>query len=134
MSLKKTSRRSHSTMNELNITPLLDLVFVLLVIFIITTPQLVNNLEINLPSGKPLTAIPPAKPTRIEVNAQGVITLDDATVTLAELKTQLAALKSQRPDLSVVVKGADEVDYQSMVNVMDTLRQLEITKMGLVTE
>jgi len=134
MSLKKTSRRSHSTMNELNITPLLDLVFVLLVIFIITTPQLVNNLEINLPSGKPLTAIPPTKPTRIEVNAQGVITLDDATVTLPELKTQLAALKSQRPDLSVVVKGADEVDYQSMVNVMDTLRQLEITKMGLVTE
>ena len=58
----------------------------------------------------------------------------DATVTLPELKTQLAALKSQRPDLSVVVKGADEVDYQSMVNVMDTLRQLEITKMGLVTE
>ncbi len=52
MSLKKTSKRGHSTMNELNITPLLDLVFVLLVIFIITTPQLVNNLEINLPSGK----------------------------------------------------------------------------------
>ena len=53
MSLKKTSRNSHGTMNELNITPLLDLVFVLLVIFIITTPQLMNNLEMNLPSGKP---------------------------------------------------------------------------------
>ena len=53
MSLKKTSKRGHSTMSELNITPLLDLVFVLLVIFIITTPQLVNNLEMTLPSGKP---------------------------------------------------------------------------------
>ena len=50
MSLKKTSQRGHGTMNELNITPLLDLVFVLLVIFIITTPQLMNNLEMNLPS------------------------------------------------------------------------------------
>jgi biopolymer transport protein ExbD len=53
MSLKKTTRRGHSTLNELNITPLLDLVFVLLVIFIITTPQMVNNLEMFLPSGKP---------------------------------------------------------------------------------
>ena len=51
--MKKTSKRGHSTMNELNITPLLDLVFVLLVIFIITTPQMVNNLEMTLPSGKP---------------------------------------------------------------------------------
>ena len=59
MSLKKTTRRGHHTLNELNITPLLDLVFVLLVIFIITTPQLVNNLEMFLPSGKPL---PPADP------------------------------------------------------------------------
>ena len=53
MSLKKTTQRHHGTMTELNITPLLDLVFVLLVIFIITTPQLMNNLQINLPSGKP---------------------------------------------------------------------------------
>jgi biopolymer transport protein ExbD len=50
MSLKKTSRSQHSSLNELNITPLLDLVFVLLVIFIITTPQMMNNLEMNLPS------------------------------------------------------------------------------------
>ena len=53
MSLKKTSRSQHSSLTELNITPLLDLVFVLLVIFIITTPQMMNNLEMNLPSGTP---------------------------------------------------------------------------------
>ena len=56
--MKKTSKRGHSTMSELNITPLLDLVFVLLVIFIITTPQMVNSLEMALPSGKP----PPPNP------------------------------------------------------------------------
>ena len=50
---KRIRRESHGSLNELNITPLLDLVFVLLVIFIITTPQLTNSLEINLPSGKP---------------------------------------------------------------------------------
>lgn len=136
MSLKKTSKRGHSTMNELNITPLLDLVFVLLVIFIITTPQLVNNLEINLPSGKPPPADnkPKPKPTRIEVNATGQIALNDETVTLPQLKEKLSQFKAANPDLGVVVKGADEADYQIMVNVMDTLRQLDITKMGLATE
>ena len=136
MSLKKTSKRGHSTMNELNITPLLDLVFVLLVIFIITTPQLVNNLEINLPSGKPPAADhrPKPKPSRIAVSGAGQITLNDAVVTVPQLKEQLAQLKAGNPELGVVLKGADEADYQIMVNVMDTLRQLDITKMGLATD
>jgi biopolymer transport protein ExbD len=136
MSLKKTSKRGHSTMNELNITPLLDLVFVLLVIFIITTPQLVNNLEINLPSPKPPPADnkPKPKPGRIEVSAAGQITLNEEVVTVPQLKDRLQALKTANPDFGVVLKGADEVDYQVMVSVMDTLRQLDITKMGLATE
>ena len=134
MSLKKTSRKSHSTMTELNITPLLDLVFVLLVIFIITTPQLMNNLEINLPSGKPPEQKPREEPTRIEVDGQGTISLDREVVTAAQLKEKLAALKAANRDMGVVVKGADETDYQIMVGVLDTLRQLDITKMGMATD
>jgi biopolymer transport protein ExbD len=136
MSLKKTTQRGHGTMAELNITPLLDLVFVLLVIFIITTPQLMNNLEMNLPSGKP--PVPDNKPkpkiNRIVLNAAGVITLNDEFVTVAQLKDKLATLKTANPDLAVVVKGADEVDYQHMVAVLDTLQSLDITKVGLATE
>ncbi len=136
MSLKKTSQRSHGTMNELNITPLLDLVFVLLVIFIITTPQLMNNLEMNLPSGKPPVNDNKPKPkiNRIVINAQSQITLNDEFVTVAQLKVKLAELKMTTPDLAVVVKGSDEVEYQGMVAVLDTLQQLDITKVGLATE
>src|SRR5271156_4526049 len=110
MSLKKTSRSHHSSLNELNITPLLDLVFVLLVIFIITTPQMMNNLEMNLPSGKP----PPpqkVKPkiNRIVVDANGRTFLNDEVVTAAQLKDKLQRLQTDNPDLSVVVKGADDV-------------------------
>ena len=135
MSLKKTSKRGHGTMNELNITPLLDLVFVLLVIFIITTPQLMNNLEMNLPSGKP----PPPKKdkpkiTRIEVDANSRITLDGQGVTIGQLRDRLSALRADNPDMPVVVKGDDEVQYQGMVAVLDTLQQLDITKVGLVTQ
>ena len=79
LQMKKTSQRRQGTMAELNITPLLDLVFVLLVIFIITTPQLMNNLELTLPSGKPPPKNPhPPKVHHIDLNAQGVILLDNA--------------------------------------------------------
>src|SRR5215469_9514674 len=98
--LKKTSRRGHSTLNELNITPLLDLVFVLLVIFIITTPQMVNSLEMTLPSGKPPPANPNAPKPRINhiaVNAQGQIFLNDALTPAESLKETLVAIKSYDP-------------------------------------
>jgi biopolymer transport protein ExbD len=135
MSLKKSTKRGHGTINELNITPLLDLVFVLLIIFIITTPQLVNNLEMTLPSGKPP---PPNKDkpkiTRIEVAASGLITLDGETVTVGQLRDKLVALKAANPDMPVVVKGSDEVEYQGMIAVLDTLQSLEITKVGLATQ
>ncbi len=134
MSLKKTSRSHHGSLNELNITPLLDLVFVLLVIFIITTPQMMNNLEMNLPSPKPP---PPQKDkpkiNRIVVNEQGRTFLNDQPVTVAQLKADLQQLQIENPDLSVVVNGADNVDYQSMINVLDVLQQLNITKVGLAT-
>jgi len=77
---------------------------------------------------------PKVEPTRIEVSAQGQISLDHVNVTAAELKTKLTALKAENPDLGVVVKGADDTDYQIMVGVLDTLRQLDITKMGMATE
>lgn len=133
--MKKVSTSRHSTLNELNITPLLDLVFVLLVIFIITTPQMMNNLEMNLPSGKPpKDNKPKPKINQINVDAQGRTFLNDQEVTIPVLKADLSQMKSDNPELSVVVKGADDVDYQSMVNVLDVLRQLDITKVGLATE
>ena len=133
--MKKTSKSHHSSLSELNITPLLDLVFVLLVIFIITTPQMMNNLEMTLPSGKP----PPPqkekpKPNQIVVDAKGLTYLNDAPVSLPVLKADLAQLKAADPGISVVVKGADEVDYQNMISVLDVLQQLDITKVGLATE
>ena len=133
--MKKTSQSHHGSLNELNITPLLDLVFVLLVIFIITTPQMMNNLEMTLPSGKPP---PPTKEkpkiNHISVNENGDTFLNDELVTMPVLKEKLAAIKESDPSPSVVVKGADNVDYQHMISVLDILQQLDITKIGLATQ
>jgi len=135
--MKKTSHSHHGSLNELNITPLLDLVFVLLVIFIITTPQMMNNLEMNLPSPKP----PPPdknkpKINNIVVDASGQISLNDHAVTVAQLKSGLQEIQTSgdNPDISVVVKGADDVDYQIMISVIDVLQQLNISKVGLATQ
>ena len=136
MSLKKTSRSQHSSLSELNITPLLDLVFVLLVIFIITTPQMMNNLEMNLPSGKP----PPPQNAKTQNQpyrrgCEGTDFLERRNRHRRRAQGRSCSnCKSDNPDLSVVVKGADDVDYQNMINVLDVLQQLDITKVGLATE
>jgi len=135
--MKKTSKRGHGTLNELNITPLLDLVFVLLVIFIITTPQMVNSLEMALPSGKPPPPNPNApkpKINRLVVDSKGSVFLNDAFVADNQLRSKLQEIKTSDPDPKFVVKGDDEVDYQSMIRVLDALQQLAITKVGLATQ
>jgi biopolymer transport protein ExbD len=124
----------HGKLAELNITPLLDLVFVLLVIFIIATPQLMSNLEITLPSGQP----PPAKPStprleRVFVTGTGEIRLNGQPVSTAALTSALRALKSSNPSLAVVVQADAQADYQRMINILDILRELDITKVGIAT-
>ena len=81
--MKKYSKTAHHSLTELNITPLLDLAFVLLVIFIITTPQLVNNLEMNLPSGKPPGGGPKPKLNYIVVSQSGKMLLNQVAKALA---------------------------------------------------
>jgi biopolymer transport protein ExbD len=133
--VKKVSKGHHGSLNELNITPLLDLAFVLLVIFIITTPQLSNNLEMNLPSAKKKEEAPktPPKINRILVDVAGHVTFNGLAMELPALKQALFALKAGDAEASVVVRGAAEVDYQKIVGVLDLLQQAEI-KVGLATE
>lgn len=134
--MKKFSKSHHSSLNELNITPLLDLAFVLLVIFIITTPQMVNHLEMNLPSTKvpPPTDKPPDPPHQIVVTAAGQVSLNGRVLNLEELRSTLAALRQGNPEVSFVVRGARDADYQHVIRVLDIIQQLEITKVGLATE
>ena len=133
--MKKVSKGHHSSLNELNITPLLDLAFVLLVIFIITTPQLSNDLEMNLPSPKKeQPPSPPPKINRLTVEKSGQIMLNEQAIELAALKPTLVALKASDPDTTVVLRGAADVDYQRVISVLDALQQADITKIGLATE
>ncbi len=133
--MKKFSKGQHSSLNELNITPLLDLAFVLLVIFIITTPQLSNDLEMTLPSAKKAkTPATPPKIARILVDIHGKVTMDDKSFELPALKQTLAGMYANDTNTAVVVRGAAEADYQPVIGVLDIIQQVGITKVGLATE
>jgi biopolymer transport protein ExbD len=132
--MKKFSKTAHHSLNELNITPLLDLAFVLLVIFIITTTPMVNDLDLNLPSATPQPKDPPRKPNYVTVDATGKVYLNTKPVDLVSLQQLLVQLRGEDPDLSVVVRGDSKIQYQNIVNVLDILQQANVTKVGLATE
>jgi len=130
--MKIALRSHHTTLAELNITPLLDLVFVLLVIFIITTPQLMNNLELSLPSGK-TDSTKSGEPTHIRVFGRNQIQLDSRSLTFAEFKIELTRRKAAQSDLAVIVDASDRAEYQAVVDVLEAVQQLNITQAGLAT-
>jgi len=132
--MKKYSKSAHHSLSELNITPLLDLAFVLLVIFIITTTPMVNDLNLDLPTAAPRPKDPPKKPNYVTVDGAGRIFLNMKPVDLIALQQLMVQLREQDPDLSVVVRGDSAVGYQKIINVLDVLQQANVTKVGLATE
>jgi len=120
--------------DEINITPMLDLAYVLLVIFIIMTTATVQGIKVNLPKASATPSLAKPKTKAITVAADGKIYLDTYPVTMAELETRLRAYKAAIPDLPVVIKGDAKVQYEKVIEVMDLLGRLDITHLGLVTQ
>ncbi len=120
--------------DDINITPMLDLAYVLLVIFIIMTTASVQGVKVNLPkaSAQPSLAKPQTK--AITLSADGNIYLDTFPVDMAQLESLLTQYKAANPELPVVVKADGGIQYQSVVEVLDLLGRLEIHQLGLVTQ
>jgi biopolymer transport protein ExbD len=120
--------------DEINITPMLDLAYVLMIIFIIMTTATVQGIRVNLPkaSATPTLAKPETK--AITITADGTIYLDTFPVTMNELENLLRQYKAVNPNLPVIVKGDATVQYQKVIDVLDLLGRLDITQLGLVTQ
>jgi biopolymer transport protein ExbD len=121
-------------MSELNITPLLDLAFVLLVIFIITTTPIVNDLDLSLPSASKRQKDPPRKANYVTVESGGRIYLNKKEVDLPELRETLVGLRVEDPDLNVIVRGDRKTKYRNIREVLDMLQQANVVKVDLATE
>lgn len=132
--MKKCSQSHHDTLTELNITPLLDLAFVLLVIFIITTTPIVNDLDLDLPTASQREKDPPSKANYVTVDAQGRLHLNKMAVDRAALHAQLVQLRVDDPDLNVIVRADAKTRYDEVVAVLDVLQQANVLKVDLATE
>jgi biopolymer transport protein ExbD len=120
--------------DDINITPMLDLAYVLLVIFVIMTTATVQGMRVNLPKASPAKSLAKHTTKAITVTQEGKIFLDTIPVTLAELQQRLVQQKALTPEFPVVVRGDGQVQYQSVVDVLDLLGRLDITTVGLATK
>jgi len=119
--------------DDINITPMLDLAYVLLVIFIIMTTAAVQGIKVDLPKASSTVSLSKPKTKAITINNKGDIFLDAYPVTLPDLESRLRTAKALDPDFPVVVKGDSVVEYQKIMDVLDLLRRLDLDKVGLVT-
>ena len=120
--------------DDINITPMLDLSYVLLVIFIIMCTASVQGIKVNLPKASSQPSLAKPKTVAITISNDGKIFMDAVPVTLDELRTRLQAKKVEIPDLPVIVRGDGETQYRNVVDVLALLGQLDITQLGLVTQ
>ncbi len=120
-------------MAELNVTPLLDLAFVLLIIFIITTPLLENNIPLELPNGSKSNtpALDPKSIRKVSIDRNGQIFLESKPIDLPVLQQELTAFRHDTPDAAVIIYADKSLRYQQVVDVMNVLQQAQIFRVSL---
>ena len=132
---KKRQRHGLTTLADLDVTPLLDLAFVLLIIFMITAPFLAESADLIIPTSKASRdAVDPEAVFVISIDRKKRITLDDEELSLTELTPRLTALRADKPELAVIIRSDREIPVQFVVDIMDILKKVDITQVGIVTK
>jgi biopolymer transport protein ExbD len=131
-----SQRTTLTTLSEINITPLLDLAFVLLIIFIITTPLIENSASLAIlpSSGAANAAVDAAKVQIVSIDRAEAIMFNDEVVDAATLTARLTALKQANPDVAVVIRPDRELPVQKLITLMDAVQRAQITKVGIATK
>ena len=132
--MKRYSKSHHSAMHEINITPLLDLAFVLLVIFVLTTTPLAQDVDLKLPTAASRPKDPPKKPNFISVDAKGTLYLNTVPTDLAGLQRDLIEMRKVDPDLSVIIRGDGRIRYQPVAAILEVLQTANVVKVSLATD
>jgi biopolymer transport protein ExbD len=135
MRRRYSQRHAMTTLSEINVTPLLDLAFVLLIIFMITTPLLENSVNVAIPtSGAANPIVDPSAVQTVSIDRAAAITFNNQTVDAATLTSRLAEIKRANPEVAVVIRSDRELPVQSLMTLMDAVQQAQITKVGIATK
>lgn len=126
--------RSNETLSQINVTPLVDVMLVLLVIFMVTAPILHQGVTVNLPTVGAGALNGDEAPLVVNVTAAGDVYLNDTRMSAPELRNKLAAIVRERPDQQVFLRADTEVTYGVVVAVMGALRESGVLRLGMVTK
>ena len=130
----RAARGRYRPLSEINVTPLVDVMLVLLIIFMVTAPLMTSGVPVDLPKtdAKPLNT--DSEPLTVAINAAGKIYLQDQEVQLEELVGKLQAIAQNNPDRRIFVRGDKDLSYGRIMEVMGTITQGGFTKVALLAE
>lgn len=125
-------RGRYKPLAEINVTPLVDVMLVLLIIFMVAAPLMTSGVKVDLPKASAAPLGQDAKPITVSINAQGQIYLQDTEVHVPELVTKLQAMSQNQPDRRIFVRGDKGIAYGRIMQVMATITQGGFTKVALL--
>ena len=127
-------RGRHRPISEINVTPFVDVMLVLLVVFMVTAPLLTVGVQVDLPRTGAKVISGDDEPLAVTVDASGQIFLQETPVELADLAPRLLAVTNNNPDVRIFVRGDKSIDYGRVMAVMGTVNEAGFRKVALVTE
>ena len=130
--MRRFSQRHLSVLAEIHITPLLDLAFVLLIIFIITTPLFEQSIGVNLAKAAKAQAQKPTRGRTVSIDKAGQVYIDRSAVDLETLRSSMTALHEEEPDVAVLIRVDKEQQFEKFIQVLDVLKGAGISHVGIV--
>ncbi|UUX48774.1 protein TolR [Nisaea acidiphila] len=127
-------RKRYRPLSEINVTPLVDVMLVLLIVFMVTAPLLTVGVPVDLPKTEAAQLTDEVEPLVVSVNAEGVIFLQETEVPRENLIPRLNAVTGQRPDVRIFVRGDKSIQYGTVMEVMGLISAAGFTKVALLAE
>jgi biopolymer transport protein TolR len=128
------ARRKNAPMSEINVTPMVDVMLVLLVIFMVTAPLLTVGVPVQLPKTKAAAMTNPDEPIVISVEKEGKVFLQETEIALDEIGPRLAAITANKPDTTIYVRADQDTNYGMFAQVLAELQASGFSKVGLITD
>ncbi len=129
----KKKFRNKRTMSEINVTPFVDVMLVLLIIFMVTAPLLTSGIKINLPESSSVLKNEKKDPVTVSINSKGEIFIQKKKFSKAQLIQKLSLLKKNNQNLKIYIKGDKKLDYGKVMDLMNLINQSGFKKVALVT-
>ncbi|QHF03755.1 MULTISPECIES: biopolymer transporter ExbD [Pseudomonas syringae group] len=128
-----STQDSDEVLSEINVTPLVDVMLVLLVVFIVTAPLLTNSIPINLPKTESVAPVEQKDPLVVSIDGQGKLFINKDEIQPDLLETNLKAAKDKAPDVRVQLQADDGVNYGEVARAMASIERAGITKLSVIT-